>query len=60
MNYNFYEEIKRVVRSEKMEDGTFIYTLSNNKEEAKEERDFIIKNYEIEWEKDDMIKIKNI
>ena len=60
MDYNFYEEIKRTIRNEKMEDNTFIYTLSSDEEERAEERSFIIKNYEIEWEKQDTIKIINI
>ena len=56
--WNFYENIKRTISNEKMSDDTFIYEFSSDKKEA--ERNYIKKNYEIEWEDEWMVKIINL
>ena len=58
--WNFYENIKRIISNEKMSDGTFIYEFSSDKKAAAAERKYITEKYEIEWENESMIKIINL
>ena len=58
--WNFYENIKRTISNEKMEDGTFIYEFSPDKKEAAAERKYITKNFVTAWEEEGIVKIINL